>query len=97
MQISGLIALLRLFVGRKYNPLRGGIDSCEYTNQELFVGTVAFTILLLLLPTTTMYYIVFTVVSKELDPICQHVSAHMVPSALLARNDHTTLQSTVIL
>ncbi|KAI5651876.1 n-acetylglucosaminyl transferase component (Gpi1) domain-containing protein [Phthorimaea operculella] len=56
----GLIALLRLFVGRKYNPLRGGIDSCEYTNQELFVGTVAFTILLLLLPTTTMYYIVFT-------------------------------------
>ncbi|KAH9633366.1 hypothetical protein HF086_004080 [Spodoptera exigua] len=36
IQISGLIALLRLFVGRKYNPLRGGIDSCEYTNQELF-------------------------------------------------------------
>ncbi|KAJ8728155.1 hypothetical protein PYW08_016540 [Mythimna loreyi] len=61
IQISGLIALLRLFVGRKYNPLRGGIDSCEYTNQELFVGTVAFTILLLLLPTTTLYYIVFTV------------------------------------
>lgn len=64
MQVSGLIALLRLFVGRKYNPLRGGIDSCEYTNQELFVGTVAFTILLLLLPTTTMYYIVFTLVSQ---------------------------------
>uniref|UniRef100_A0A1E1WQB3 Phosphatidylinositol N-acetylglucosaminyltransferase subunit Q n=1 Tax=Pectinophora gossypiella TaxID=13191 RepID=A0A1E1WQB3_PECGO len=60
IQISGLVALMRLFVGRKYNPLRGGIDSCEYTNQELFVGTVAFTILLLLLPTTTMYYIVFT-------------------------------------
>ncbi|XP_061377401.1 phosphatidylinositol N-acetylglucosaminyltransferase subunit Q isoform X5 [Danaus plexippus] len=60
IQISGLIALLRLFVGRKYNPLRGGIDSCEYTNQQLFVGTVAFTILLLLLPTTLMYYIVFT-------------------------------------
>ncbi|XP_038211729.1 phosphatidylinositol N-acetylglucosaminyltransferase subunit Q [Zerene cesonia] len=60
IQISGLIALLRLFVGRKYNPLRGTIDSCEYTNQELFVGTVAFTILLLLLPTTLMYYIVFT-------------------------------------
>lgn len=62
MQISGLSALLRLFVGRKYNPLRGGIDSCEYTNQELFVGTVAFTILLLLLPTTALYYIVFTLV-----------------------------------
>ena len=54
--------MFRLFVGRKYNPLRGGIDSCEYTNQELFVGTVAFTILLLLLPTTVMYYIVFTMV-----------------------------------
>ncbi|XP_050683249.1 phosphatidylinositol N-acetylglucosaminyltransferase subunit Q [Leptidea sinapis] len=60
LQISGLSALLRLFVGKKQNPLRGCIDSCQYTNQELFVGTVAFTILLLLLPTTIMYYIVFT-------------------------------------
>lgn len=77
IQISGLIALLRLFVGRKYNPLRGGIDSCEYTNQELFVGTVAFTILLLLLPTTTLYYIVFTVF-RVLSLIVQHLLAKII-------------------
>ncbi|KAL0893068.1 hypothetical protein ABMA27_014713 [Loxostege sticticalis] len=70
IQISGLIALLRFFVGRKYNPLRKGIDSCEYTNQELFVGTVAFTILLLLLPTTLMYYIVFTMSIIVIGAVC---------------------------
>nr|XP_026488206.1 phosphatidylinositol N-acetylglucosaminyltransferase subunit Q [Vanessa tameamea] len=77
IQISGLKALLRLFVGRKYNPLRGGIDSCEYTNQELFVGTVAFTILLLLLPTTVMYYIVFTMF-RVLSLAVQYVLAKII-------------------
>ncbi|XP_045497117.1 phosphatidylinositol N-acetylglucosaminyltransferase subunit Q [Colias croceus] len=77
IQISGLIALLRLFVGRKYNPLRGTIDSCEYTNQELFVGTVAFTILLLLLPTTLMYYIVFTMF-RVLSLFVQYVLAKLI-------------------
>lgn len=63
IQMSGLIALFRLFVGRKRNPLRARIDSCEYCSEQLFVGTVAFSALLLLLPTTTMYYTVFTMVS----------------------------------
>ncbi|XP_072931974.1 phosphatidylinositol N-acetylglucosaminyltransferase subunit Q [Epargyreus clarus] len=77
IQMSGLTALLRLFVGRKYNPLRGGIDSCEYTNQELFVGTVAFTILLLLLPTTLMYYIVFTMF-RVLSLLVQYTLAKLI-------------------
>lgn len=77
MQISGLIALLRLFVGRKYNPLRSGIDSCEYNNQELFVGTVAFTILLLLLPTTTLYYIVFTMF-RIVSLVAQYALAKLI-------------------
>ncbi|CAH2106392.1 unnamed protein product [Euphydryas editha] len=77
IQISGITALLRLFVGRKYNPLRGGIDSCEYSNQELFVGTVAFTILLLLLPTTVMYYIVFTMF-RVLSLTVQYVLAKII-------------------
>ncbi|XP_013199580.2 phosphatidylinositol N-acetylglucosaminyltransferase subunit Q [Amyelois transitella] len=77
IQISGLIALLRFFVGRKYNPLRGGIDSCEYTNQELFVGTVAFTILLLLLPTTAMYYFVFTLF-RLLSLLVQYTLAKVI-------------------
>ncbi|RVE51263.1 hypothetical protein evm_004067 [Chilo suppressalis] len=77
IQISGLIALMRFFVGRKYNPLRGTIDSCEYSNQELFVGTVAFTILLLLLPTTAMYYIVFTLF-RVLSLLVQYALAKLI-------------------
>ncbi|CAG9786158.1 unnamed protein product [Diatraea saccharalis] len=77
IQVSGLIALMRFFVGRKYNPLRGSIDSCEYSNQELFVGTVAFTILLLLLPTTTMYYIVFTLF-RMLSLLVQYALAKLI-------------------
>ncbi|CAK1547200.1 unnamed protein product [Leptosia nina] len=77
IQMSGLTALLRLFVGRKYNPLRNCIDSCEYTNQELFVGTVAFTILLLLLPTTLMYYIVFTMF-RVLSLLVQYILARLI-------------------
>ncbi|XP_045486852.1 phosphatidylinositol N-acetylglucosaminyltransferase subunit Q isoform X2 [Pieris rapae] len=77
IQISGLTAMLRLFVGRKYNPLRNCIDSCEYTNQELFVGTVAFTILLLLLPTTLMYYIVFTMF-RVLSLLAQYALARLI-------------------
>lgn len=60
LQISGLLALWRLFLGRKKNPLRGRVDSCQYTANQLFIGTLAFTILLFLLPTTLMYYVVFT-------------------------------------
>ncbi|XP_069692380.1 phosphatidylinositol N-acetylglucosaminyltransferase subunit Q [Periplaneta americana] len=60
LQVSGLVALWRLFLGRKRNPLRGRVDSCQYSPDQLFVGTLAFTILLFLLPTTFMYYIVFT-------------------------------------
>nr|CAD7444194.1 unnamed protein product [Timema bartmani] len=60
LQLSGLLALFRLFLGKKHNPLRGRVDSCEYSPDQLFVGTLAFMILLFLLPTTFMYYIVFT-------------------------------------
>ncbi|XP_030745384.1 phosphatidylinositol N-acetylglucosaminyltransferase subunit GPI1 [Sitophilus oryzae] len=59
LQIRGLSTLWRLFIGRKFNPLRGRVDSCEYSSNQLFIGTLAFTILLFLLPTTTLYYTVF--------------------------------------
>ncbi|XP_026469655.1 phosphatidylinositol N-acetylglucosaminyltransferase subunit Q [Ctenocephalides felis] len=61
IQVKGLKALWRLFLGRKYNPLRDRVDSCSYSNRQLFIGTLGFTIFLFLLPTTTLYYIVFTV------------------------------------
>ncbi|XP_077294048.1 phosphatidylinositol glycan anchor biosynthesis class Q [Arctopsyche grandis] len=60
VQISGIIALWRLFLGKKYNPLRGGVDTCHYNHHQLFIGTLGFTMMLFLLPTTIMYYVVFT-------------------------------------
>lgn len=63
VQISALIALWRLFLGRKKNPLRKKVDSCKYSPEQLFIGTIAFTILLFLLPTTLVYYGVFAFVS----------------------------------
>ncbi|TRY86879.1 hypothetical protein DNTS_009010 [Danionella cerebrum] len=50
MKIYGLSSLWRLFRGKKWNVLR----------QRLFIGTLLFTILLFLLPTTALYYLVFT-------------------------------------
>lgn len=62
IQLSGLTSLWRLFLGRKWNPLRDKVDSCQYSAEQLFVGTLLFTILLFLLPTALIYYVVFSTV-----------------------------------
>ncbi|CAH0563936.1 unnamed protein product [Brassicogethes aeneus] len=59
LQVKCLISLWRLFMGRKFNPLRNRVDSCQYEQNQLFIGTLGFTVFLFLLPTTTMYYTVF--------------------------------------
>lgn len=59
VQIYGLIALWRLFLGRKHNPLKDRVDTYHYNSHQLFIGTLAFSILLFLLPTTAVYYLVF--------------------------------------
>ncbi|KAK6624164.1 hypothetical protein RUM44_011022 [Polyplax serrata] len=64
IQTSTLTSLWRLFLGRKKNPLRNKVDSCRYSPKQLFVGTLVFTILLFLLPTTLVYYITFTSANK---------------------------------
>ncbi|XP_051174046.1 uncharacterized protein LOC127289862 isoform X2 [Leptopilina boulardi] len=60
IQLRGLTSLFRLFLGKKKNPLRERVDSCEYQPDQLFLGTLLFTILLFLIPTTWVYYSVFT-------------------------------------
>ncbi|KAG9335920.1 hypothetical protein JZ751_003477 [Albula glossodonta] len=47
-------------LGKKWNVLRQRVDSCSYDLDQLFIGTLLFTILLFLLPTTALYYLVFT-------------------------------------
>lgn len=60
IQLKGITSLFRLFLGKKMNPLRERVDSCQYQPDQLFVGTLLFTILLFLMPTTWVYYAVFT-------------------------------------
>lgn len=60
LKIYGLSALWRLFRGKKWNVLRQRVDSCSYDVDQLFIGMLLFTILLFLLPTTALYYLVFT-------------------------------------
>lgn len=64
IQLNALISLFRLFLGKKKNPLRERVDSCQYKPDQLFVGTLLFTVLLFLVPTTWVYYTVFTTVNK---------------------------------
>ena len=61
------MSLWRLFRGKKFNPLRNRVDSSPHENvEQLFVGTLAFTILLFLYPTTLVYYAVFAVLESFL-------------------------------
>lgn len=59
-QVYALSSLWRLFRGKKWNMLRQRVDTASYDIDRLFVGTLFFTILLFLLPTTTIYYTLFT-------------------------------------
>lgn len=60
LKTYGLSSLWRLFRGKKWNVLRQRVDSCSYDLDQLFIGTLLFTILVFLLPTTALYYLVFT-------------------------------------
>ncbi|VDI68687.1 phosphatidylinositol glycan, class Q [Mytilus galloprovincialis] len=60
LQVYVLSALWRLFRGKKWNVLRRRVDSASFDVDQLFVGTLLFTIFLFLLPTTALYYTVFT-------------------------------------
>jgi len=61
LQINALMSLWRLFRGKKYNPLRNRVDTAECDTQQLFLGTLIFTVLIFLLPTVLVYYVVFSV------------------------------------
>ncbi|CAH2063872.1 unnamed protein product [Thlaspi arvense] len=72
-QIQALAALWRLFRGRKLNPLRQRLDSYGYTVKQHVVGSLLFTPLLLLLPTTSVFYIFFTITSTAINSVCMFI------------------------
>ncbi|XP_070668126.1 uncharacterized protein [Malus domestica] len=56
--------------GRKWNPLRQRLDSYDYTVKQHIVGSLLFTPLLLLLPTTSVFYIFFTIMNTTISLMC---------------------------
>jgi phosphatidylinositol glycan class Q protein len=60
--LHGLGSTLRMFGGRKWNPLRSRYDSGDFSWDQLCVGMFIFSSLLLLLPTLLVYYVVFLAV-----------------------------------
>ncbi|XP_028761464.1 N-acetylglucosaminyl-phosphatidylinositol biosynthetic protein gpi1 isoform X2 [Neltuma alba] len=69
-QIQAVTALWRLFRGRKRNPLRQRLDSFDYTVKQHIIGSLLFTPLLLLLPTTSVFYIFFSIVGTMINLVC---------------------------
>ncbi|XP_024025440.1 uncharacterized protein LOC21398608 isoform X2 [Morus notabilis] len=69
-QIQAIASLWRLFRGLKWNPLRQRFDSYEYTVKQHIVGSLLFTPLLLLLPTTSVFYIFFSILATTINLIC---------------------------
>uniref|UniRef100_J3LEA2 Uncharacterized protein n=2 Tax=Oryza brachyantha TaxID=4533 RepID=J3LEA2_ORYBR len=69
-QIQTVTSLWRLFRGRKWNPLRQRLDSYDYTVEQHVVGSLLFTPVLLLLPTTSIFYIFFSILSTAIICLC---------------------------
>lgn len=55
-----IMSLILYSSGRKWNVEKNQVDIVPYKADRLFLGTLCFTILLFLLPTTAAYYVVFT-------------------------------------
>ncbi|XP_022841968.1 N-acetylglucosaminyl-phosphatidylinositol biosynthetic protein gpi1-like [Olea europaea var. sylvestris] len=72
-QIQAIAALWRLFRGKKWNSLRQRLDSYDYSVEQHVVGSLLFTLLLLLLPTTSAFYIFFTILKTAVSFICMVV------------------------
>lgn len=66
-QIQALAALWRIFRGQKQNPLRNRIDSYDYIVKQHIVGSLIFTPLLLLLPTTSVFYVFFSILNTSVS------------------------------
>eukprot|EP00117_Sycon_ciliatum_P027307 scpid31418/ scgid1564/ Phosphatidylinositol N-acetylglucosaminyltransferase subunit Q; N-acetylglucosamyl transferase component GPI1; Phosphatidylinositol-glycan biosynthesis class Q protein len=85
-----LAALLRLFAGRKWNVLRRRVDSLESGStssspDQYLLGTLLFTVVLWLLPTTLVFYSVFAAVRLVV------LAAHCLLAWLVLLLDHMPL------
>lgn len=68
-EVLKFLWLSNLCKGKKYNPLKERIDSCDYDIDQLLLGTLFFTVIFFLLPTTMIYYINFMIVKMGVSMI----------------------------
>ncbi len=54
-------SLFRLFRGKKWNPLRKRVDSCDASVDQWLLGTLAFSVLLFLMPTILSFHLFFAI------------------------------------
>lgn len=90
-QSRGLMSLWRLFRGKKYNPLRDRVDTSSSNVDQLFLGSLAFTILLFLYPTTLMYFSVFKALEFVLtliNSIIQTITIFICDKALTHEEEY---------
>ncbi|KAJ6644204.1 Phosphatidylinositol N-acetylglucosaminyltransferase subunit Q [Pseudolycoriella hygida] len=59
IEVVGISALWRVFLGKRNNVLKNRIESHDYTNPQLYLATMFFATLLFILPTVLVYYTVF--------------------------------------
>ncbi|KMZ79863.1 N-acetylglucosamine transferase [Plasmodium vivax India VII] len=59
---SNMYSLYLLFNGKKWNILKLRVDTNYYTNEEVILGTVLFTILIFLYPTVFVLFLVFGII-----------------------------------
>jgi phosphatidylinositol glycan class Q protein len=58
--------------GKRWNTLRHRVDSYNYEIDQLFLGTLLFTVTIFLLPTIFTYYAFFSLVSLSLTSDLHH-------------------------
>ena len=68
--------LFDVFRSRKRNPLHGGrVDKAEHDVDQLFLGTILFTVLVFLFPTVFMYYLACAVPFLLVRGVCACLDA----------------------
>lgn len=80
-EVRCLVSLWNLFRGKKWNILHNRLDSADYTLDQLLLGTVLFSVLTFLLPTISVYYVLF-VAAQVMMLACRTGIALMIQAVL---------------
>eukprot|EP00039_Didymoeca_costata_P013499 m.205983 g.205983 ORF g.205983 m.205983 type:complete len:374 (+) comp15793_c0_seq11:272-1393(+) len=74
-----LLAVFRIFRGKRKNPLRQRVEAYPYSHEEISIGTIMFTVALFCSPALFLYHLVFCAV--RLLIIAIHAACGIVQTA----------------